>query len=416
MKTHTKIMKNNWLHAACFACMAAACSGTQQTVDEELCSVDVAGAMENLTELKLSGLGKDVRYVALETTDSCLIGANPNILLLDKYIVVSSRTDCFVFDKADGRFVSKVGHTGDDPEAYSYAAATYNDADGLLYFQRAPNALQRYDVQGNYRGKVTIPTPPVAPGDFAFADSLIIGHYSNIAMGYNARALLLFNEAGEQVDTVPSLFPVLPEKQAQDIASISIKKQGISAIVFTVFQDGSQSAAISGHPFLWKLDGKLRFKESFNDTVYTVKRNVLEPSVVFSTGKWHWGAEARTDSKDNESRLLVGAVFETANNIFFQCTRGLYTPEPETFNGIYDRKSGTTHMSAEKEGITDDLTGFMPFCPQTCSMQGEFAMIVGSDEVLGWLEEHPEEAGNEKLAVLKTLTEDSNPVVVMTLP
>lgn len=49
-------------------------------------------------------------------------------------------------------------------------------------------------------------------------------------------------------------------------------------------------------------------------------------------------------------------------------------------------------------------------------MLGEYAMIVGSDEVLGWLEEHPEEAGNEKLAVLKTLTEDSNPVVVMTLP
>lgn len=409
-------MKKNWLYIVCFACMATACSGTPQTVNERLCSVDVASAMENLTELKLSELGKDVRYVALETTDSCLIGAGPDILLLDKYIVVFSHKDCFVFDKADGRFISKVGHTGDDPEAYSYAAATYNDVDGLLYFQRAPNMLQKYDVQGNYRGRVTIPTPPAAPGDFAFTDSLIIGHYNNIAMGYNARALLFFNEAGEQVDTVPSLFPVLPEKQVQDIASISIKKQGISAIVLTIFKDGSQSAAISGHPFLWKIDGKIQFKESFNDTVYTVKRDMLEPSVVFSTGKWHWGAEARTDSKDNESRLLVGAVFETENNIFFQCTRGLYTSEPEAFNGIHDRKSGTTRMYTEKEGITDDLTGFMPFHPKTCSMLGEYAMIVGSDEVLGWLEEHPEEAGNEKLAVLKTLTEDSNPVVVMTLP
>lgn len=409
-------MKKDWLYAACFVCLAAACSGTPQPTVEGLCSIDVAGAMEKPAELKLSELGNDVRYVPLETTDSCLIGGNPNILLLDKYIVVFSRKDCFVFDKTTGQFISKVGHTGDDPEAYSYASATYNDVDGLLYFQRAPSTLQKYDVQGNYRGKVTIPTPPAAPGDFAFTDSLIIGHYNNIAMGYNARALLLFNEAGEQIDTVPSLFPVLPEKEVQDIESISIKKQGISAIVLTVFKDGSQSAAVSGHPFLWKNDGKVRFKESFNDTVYTVNRNGLEPHIAFHTGKWHWGAEARTDSKDNESRLLVGAVFETDNNVFFQCTRGLYTDEPEAFNGIYDRKAGTTRMYAEKEGVTDDLTGFMPFHPKTCSMQGEYGTIVGSDKVLGWLEEHPEEAENEKLAVLKTLTEDSNPVVVITVP
>lgn len=409
-------MKKDWLYAACLAWMVAACSGTPQRGNEELCSVDVAGAMENLTELKLSELGKDVRYVALETTDSCLIGANPNILLLDKYIVVTSRKDCFVFDKANGRFISKVGHVGEDPEAYSYAAASYNETNGLLYFQRAPNTLQKYDVQGNYRGKVTIPTPPVAPGDFAFTDSLIIGHYNSIGQGYNERALLFFNEAGEQVDTVPSLFPVLPEKQIWDIQNISVKRLGVSAVALTVFKDGNQSAAISRHPFLWKLNGEVRFKESFNDTVYTVKRNALEPSVVFSTGKWHWGAEARTDAKDNESRLLVGAVFETENNIFFQCIRGLYAEKPETFNGIYDRKTGTTHMYAEEEGLTDDLSGFMPFSPMTCSIQGEYAMLVGADKVLGWLEEHPQEAGNEKLAVLKTLTEDSNPVVVVTVP
>lgn len=38
--------------------------------------------------MKLSELGSDVRYVPLETTDSCLVGGSPNILLLDKEIVV----------------------------------------------------------------------------------------------------------------------------------------------------------------------------------------------------------------------------------------------------------------------------------------------------------------------------------------
>lgn len=409
-------MKKDWLYAACFVCLTAACSGTPQSAKEGLSYIDVAGAMEKPVELKLSELGKDVQYVPLEMTDSCLIGESPNILLLDKHIIVFSRKDCFVFDKSNGQFMNKVGHIGDDPEAYSYAAPMYNDRDGLLYFQRAPNTLQKYDMQGNYCGKITIPTPPVAPNNFVFTDSLIIGHYNNIAMGYNARALMFFNEAGEQIDTVPSLFPVLPEKQTQDIASISVKKQGLTAIILSVFNDGSQSATIIGVAPLWQSNGKVRFKECFNDTVYTVNRENLESYIVFNTGKWHWGAEARTDSKNNESRLLIGAVFETENNIFFQCTRGLYTSEPETFNGIYDRKTGATHMYVEKEGIKDDLTDFMPFYPKTYSAKGEYAAIVNADEVLSWIEEHPESTQNAKLAKLKKLTEDSNPVVIITVP
>ena len=74
---------------------------------------------------------------------------------------------------------------------------------------RRPGKLQKYDLQGNYRGGVTIPTPPDSPSDFSFTDSVIIGRYGNI-VGDNGRALLLFNEAGELIDTVPSLLPVLP--------------------------------------------------------------------------------------------------------------------------------------------------------------------------------------------------------------
>ena len=371
--------------------------------------------MEKPAELKLSELGSDVRYVPLETTDSCLVGGSPNILLLDKEIVVFSRQTCFIFDKESGKFLSKVGHLGDDPEAYSTAAPTYNDVNGLLYFMRRPGKLQKYDLQGNYRGGVTIPTPPDSPSDFSFTDSVIIGRYGNI-VGDNGRALLLFNEAGEQIDTVPSLLPVLPNRGVDDINSISVKKQGNAGIILTTFKSGDASASVAGIPFLWKSDNKIRYKENFNDTIYTVSGNELTPYIAFSTGKWHWGAEARTESKDNEKRLLVGCIFETDHTVFFQCIRGLYTDEPETFNGIYDRKANTTRMYAEKEGIKDDLTGFMAFRPKACSAQGEYGMIIDAGEVMTWLEENPEAAENEKLSALKELTDDSNPVVIITVP
>lgn len=409
-------MKKEWLYAVGLVCLVSACTGTpQSSADDELCSIDVAGAMEKPAELKLSELGSDVRYVPLETTDSCLVGGSPNILLLDKEIVVFSRQTCFVFDKESGKFLSKVGHLGDDPEAYSTAAPTYNDVNGLLYFMRRPGKLQKYDLRGNYRGSVTIPTPPESPSDFCFTDSVIIGRYGNI-VGDNGRALLLFNEAGEQIDTVPSLLPVLPNRGVDDINSISVKRQGNAGIILTTFKSGDASASVAGIPFLWKSDNKIRYKENFNDTIYTVEGNELTPYIAFSTGKWHWGAEARTESKDNEKRLLVGCIFETDHTVFFQCIRGLYTDEPETFNGIYDRKANTIQMYAEKEGIKDDLTSFMAFRPKAYSAQGEYGMIIDAGEVMTWLEENPEAAENEKLSALKELTDDSNPVVIITVP
>lgn len=408
-------MKRDWLYAAGLVCLMAACTGTPQSSADGLCSIDVAGAMEKPAELKLSELAGDVRYVPLETTDSCLIGGSPNLLLLDKQILVYTHKDCYVFDKESGKFLSKVGHGGDDPEAYSSAAPTYNDMNGLLYFMRRPATLLKYDLQGNYRGRVVVPNPPEVPGDYCFTESSIIGRYNNIIGEYN-RSLLLFNEAGEQLDTVPSLLPVLPSKSMGDIASINVKKQGNLGFLLTKFHNGDATATIMGVPFLWKSNGEVRYKEGFVDTVYTVKGTTLEPTIAFSTGKWHWGPEARTDSKDNEKRLLVGCVFETDQNIFFQCTRGLYTDKLETFNGIYDRRANTTRMYPEADGITDDLTGFLPFRPRTCSAKGEYGMIIEAGDVMEWLDENPEAAGNSKLAALKTMTDDSNPVVVITVP
>ena len=112
-------MRKGWLYATGLVCLMAACTGTPQSSADGLCSIDVAGAMEKPAELKLSELGSDVRYVLLETTDSCLIGGNPNILLLDKQIEKKKKKNCFLFDKETGKFLTKVGHVGEDPEAYS---------------------------------------------------------------------------------------------------------------------------------------------------------------------------------------------------------------------------------------------------------------------------------------------------------
>ena len=63
--------------------------------------------------LKLSDFGVDVRYIPLETRDSCLVSLG-SVKVFDGNIVVSSRQNYVVlnFDKETGRFIAQLGHRG----------------------------------------------------------------------------------------------------------------------------------------------------------------------------------------------------------------------------------------------------------------------------------------------------------------
>lgn len=391
----------------------AACSQPAAVVTDDLAVVDVEGAVAAMDGLRLSDLGDSVRYVPLETNDSCLIGRNPSVQVLDGYILVSSGGNVFSFDGQDGRFVAKIGHRGEDPQAYSSASAYYNEGDGLLYFVRYPDRLQLYDLCGRYRGSLKVPVPPEMPTAYAFSDSLIVGYYANVAqMNAHARALLLFDRAGQGCDTVSSLLPMLPPMGLQDISSISVKKFGNGGMILTRFQDGSVSANLMGSN-LWSHAGHVRFKESFCDTIYNVVDNRLQPAVAFRTGRWHFPAGERANGEGSDDKILPMCILEGAETIFFQCVRGLYADRPETLNGIYNRRTQTTRMAPESEGLADDINGFLPFRPTASTAQGGYASLLLPDDILPWLDEHPEARSNPALAPLLGIGEEDNPVVVI---
>lgn len=65
-KNTQEVMKKEWLYAVGLVCLVSACTGTpQSSADDELCSIDVAGAMEKPAELKLSELGSDVTLCSI---------------------------------------------------------------------------------------------------------------------------------------------------------------------------------------------------------------------------------------------------------------------------------------------------------------------------------------------------------------
>ena len=407
-------MRKKYACAAFVACLLAACGGSPKTGTDGPAVIDVKNAVEHPTELKVSQLGRTIRYVPLETGDSCFIGNYSQLQVCGKYLIVWFDNHCLSFDRETGRFIARIGHVGEDPQGYSNTDFTYNDQDGLLYFNREPDQLQKYDPQGGYHGRITVPTPPpltTMPTEYSFADSLLVGHYNNVGrQASHHNALLLFGADGRLADTIPSRLPALSAMTLQDIASINVVKFGETAALLFRYEDGSVSANLAGSRPLWRHDGRLRFKEPFNDTLYTVSATGnLAPYALFDAGDRGVRMTGEWGSHDLNGKLFPIFTLEGKNVLFFQCVSDL----KETLNGIYDKTTGTTLMAPEADGLTDDLTGFLPFHPSTCSPQGEFAALLWPEKILPWLDEHPEAKDNPALKPLIGIGEEDNPVVVI---
>ena len=111
--------------ATILATIMSAC-GQKETASSELVYLNYQETEIQNEVPKLSTLLKDIRYVALETKDTCLLNRPTNITLTDKYIVMDggNKTECFVFDKKDGKYLRTIG-LREDPEPTGYTWATY---------------------------------------------------------------------------------------------------------------------------------------------------------------------------------------------------------------------------------------------------------------------------------------------------
>ena len=217
-------MKTTILSASLLLLLSS-CTPTKTT--NNLNAIDIAGSFEHLTELKVSQLGKNIRYVPLETTDSSLIGNSYNIKLLKDKILVATEGSCLAFDKQTGKYLGTIGHKGGDPEGYSEVVYYIHPQTGILYFHRQPNKLVKYNQDGEFLGETIQPKSLLQGFCAAFADSLIIGHYGGgIGTSPFESKLIYSNEEGKATDSISNFSRNIPTITPNDIASISVFKGG----------------------------------------------------------------------------------------------------------------------------------------------------------------------------------------------
>ena len=376
--------------------------------------INIEYGLQNLVTLKTSDFGRTIRYIPLETTDESLVGGSPVIKVLKDYIVVESQRKCLLFDKKDGRFIAEIGSIGQGPDEYNDVFSWTDEKEEFLYFLRRPNQLLKFDMKGNFSGRIAFSSPLGQFSYYLITDSEIIEYFKDLSptRGY---VLGFFDKEGVLKDSIPSLFPAT-EISADEIKNISIFRNTGMNIMVIEYKNDTKSITCINPPRIWKHNGSIRFKEDFIDTIYTVSNKQLMPSITFNTGKYRWPAEERNSVRNTNEHIFIADISENKDFIFFKCISGLYADgrdKRDFYTGLFHKKTGETKIGKTDDLIADDLTHFMPLTPLGISTAGEFVSLVEAYKIMEWVEEHPEAKNNEQLAFLKNLDEEMNPVIIL---
>ena len=366
--------------------------------------------------LKLSDFGNTVRYVPLETNEVCLIGNNPHIALLEDKIVIATKDQCFLFHKQTGKYICSIGHIGDDPSGYSSTNYWIDDA-GLFYFFRAPDQLLKYNQKGEMTGKIQIPHIPAAPDFFAFSDSTIIAHCNSSIGLESSNSLLFLNSFGEKLDSIPNLLKSPSIPSPDNISSLSIIKRGagffgnLGRRGVMIIKDKEQGELLLPlyNPSLWSSENEVRFRETFTDTIYTIKNRKLYPYMVFHTDTDHSSANPLWYS--NPQSIYVAYVLENTHSVFFQ-----YVKNKQVYNGLYNKETQQTKFAKCQQFIVDDLTSEQELTVDLsalCSYKGEYGFILEAASIPDASQKQSDNKNENIPHWMSQLDEDANPVIAI---
>lgn len=231
--------------------------------NEDIQNVPVIDWSENLSTVKLDIAElANVKYIPLETTDSCLIDVITGVAIGDDTIVLTdSKQDCvFIFDDS-GRFVGKINRKGSGPEEYPIMNRTAVDFSKkeVYVYSMLGNRVFAYDFNGDFLRKTDIGRPGQFDDFYNYNDSLLIAYdRTNLSLAQSG-----FNDEPYRYITV--------NKMSGEVRSLPIKiDHPIGNVIKWRKSDVVEAIKISGRPIM--CDGNRFVIVDFaSDTIFEVK-------------------------------------------------------------------------------------------------------------------------------------------------
>lgn len=326
---------------------------------------------------QMSKLFRKVRYVPLETTDDCLL-SYIHVQKIQDYILAWDYNSCCLFSARDGKFIRRIGHIGDDPEAvYSFYENFYNPYNGFLYFLGINGVWVKYGLNGKYAGKIKVPLcTSASPQIIASLDSMTFCAFFANRSGQETKRIVLFDNNGSVKREYPNNHFVKTNKYILDTA------------------DG----------LMYKYKGDLYFKEKFIDTVYQVDNDQLEAKYVLNITPYSVPYQERFYR--HKEAISIMSIIENDVNIAFD-----YYKSGVNQLCIYNKHTEKSSYYLYENGIIDDINGFMPIRISTTCDDGTCLGVLNAGDICDYIDKNGI-SSNPNLNFLKSISLDDNPVVV----
>lgn len=393
------------------------CQPSEKKADMEV--IPIEEAFRRPATLKASDYFKKLHYISLETGDSILVGNSPTVRVSgDRLIVTTQQKQCLVFDKSTGRFVTSVGHIGNDPQGSMELDGWLNAAAGYLYFNKGNGVSVVYDVNGRFVGTVrdlemTDGIFGVDSYDYLTAETLV-KHLpatdkkpDRILVYRDTTRLATFPSHGELRSSVSG--------KISDIQQVGVFKLATlgHSMMYITFAGGKQLSVVATEQPFWHVGEKLYFREFFNDTIYQVTEQGLASERRFDFGSMRWNREDRFELEKDEAIYPLD-VLENDRFLWLRFVVNLHHEDKRKgYNALYLKETGEVKVNDYDEGLENDLNGFMPLQPTFISSTGECYQIIPAEEIVNWFDEHPDTSDfPAEIQALRKLTAEDNPVVV----
>jgi len=353
---------------------------------EALEIVDIANAFEKRQPININDISSDCNYIALETTNESLIGSNFTVYSDDQHIVAIERKRILLFDRETGKFIRIIGNSGSGPNEYSktYTKMPYNEEKKVVYADRN---RERYEYALNGQ-LINTKKGPELVYDFVNIDENTYAAFIDNYMGDEKKKIIIFNEA----DSIIKIFP--------NYQSFTYK--GIINVYTT-------------NSWFYRLNKQLYFCGKFDDTLFNVTPNSLNPRFIFDKGVYSFPYELRGGTIDpGKKYFFTENILESSKYLFY-----IFRSNKEIYTAVYDKKQKKTlvndYIGESGKGYINNIYDFVPLELSGINGKGELTCTIDAFKIKLWFETNTEkfEKLPEYFKKLKNVTESDNPVVVI---
>lgn len=384
------------------------CPGTAECSDkvEKVC-FSVEDAVKNCKEVKLGRYAKDIEYIPFETTPESVMGYVPRFDFDGKYCYVQTQEKCVLVFDASGKFVRSIDRRGRGPKEYNIinglSAEHDRDSDFCLFGDF--KILSCYVESGNVREI----KPSLRDGS-----SIRFGTYLEKGKYAFTSALMV-----DKLKYLQKVFVV--DTMSNVVFSYELGEESSYCMMGAFLGDMD----IACPDVVYSFNGALRVFNGNGDRLALFSTDFKELSnYIFDFGKY----KRDVITKDGGDRLRFDVNFNSVKECvsFIKISllgnkyslSGVYNKGSDTeFKGgvmILDKVSNELYTMPYNydygsHGFVNDIDGGAPFDPQHC-IGNKMYQIIAADKFI----EYAAKSTSKKMKVVAaTLTEDSNPVMVV---